>query len=375
MYAKETEDLEYVQWGPALPVRKVETRKDPFNPDKPAPPTYRMLMRNIPPGEQFQVKVSDEPHLMGDVSTNSSMVKSLSMPVAPAVPSHLRLHRTDPRLNHKKHDGTVCVDLHWSHPHPQLRRQPDDVYFRITYNGRGEPPTEYCADRIGNVKHQCGTPLPSASAELPLSYETLCGLRPNRTLRFALEAFNCDGQRAEATLTAVTPPSGPSMMVEMVTHPREQESAAGFKPTVIVDWVPQIDPLIEGHAVYLGLADIFAAKLICWLPRTMPGKMEVPIIHKNDTHSTDGLLLHDYWGGTAVHQEQELMVATRTAYYIDGVKVGHLESPASRYRLGDWHILEEAVKCLTSFEAPHSDYVTYPVTLSWTQQEAISRYD
>merc|ERR1712129_365628 len=126
---------------------------------------------------------------------------------------------------------------------------------------------------------------------------------------------------------------------------------------VIVDWVPQIDPLIEGHVLYLGLADVFAEKLLCWLPRNLPGRLELPILHKNNTHSEDALLLRDYWEHHPVHQEQELMVATRTAYYdARGRKAGYLESPASRFPLGDWLVEEEAVKCLTSFEADSPSY-------------------
>jgi len=376
LYAKRPDDLEYLQWGGPLRVRKVERQRRPGEGDGAGDePMYRMLMQHIPPGQEFRVKVADAPHLQGDVSEASEASHSLASPVIPVTPSQLELHRTDPRLNHQMHDSSVCVDLHWAHPHTQLHRKPDDVYFRISVNGKGEPPFEKCRDTFGRGVRNCGTPLASASSELPLSYATLCRLRPNRTLTFTLEAFNCDGQRAEGVITAVTPPTGPAMMIELLTHSRDQESKAGFKPTVIVDWVPQNDPLIEGHALYLGLADVFAVKLICWLPRSLPGHIELPVLHKNDTHSEDALLLRDFGRHLAVHQEQELMVATRTAYFVNGVKAGHLESPMTRFRLGNWLVMVEAVKCLTSFEAPHTDYVAYPVTLSWTEQQALARYD
>ena len=39
--------------------------------------------------------------------------------------------------------------------------------------------------------------------------------------------------------------------------------------------------------------------------------------------------------------------------------------------LGDWLILEDQVKCLTSFAAEHASYVAKPVELSWTEEQAM----
>merc|ERR1711933_330807 len=102
-----------------------------------------------------------------------------------------------------------------------------------------------------------------------------------------------------------------------------------------------------GHAVYLGLTEVEAMKLLCWVPHNhsayAAGHLELPITQRNHTHAEGSLLLTDFLAGFPVHQEQELLVATRTE--------GHLESPAYKYRLGDWQVLDEAVKCLTDFEA------------------------
>lgn len=367
LYAKRPEDDDFLQWGHSLKAWRLDGQD--------GPPKYRLLMQHIPPGSSLRVKVSVTPHLLGDTSEESASEVSLRSPPFLAEPSELELHRTDPRLNKEKHDSSVCVDLHWSHPHPRLRHQPDDVFFRILYHGVREPPMEVCTDAVGSSERKCGQPLHSTKSKLPKSYETICGLRPNRTLGFIVQAFNCDGQQVESQLQAVTPPSGPAVVFKKITQTRNQESSIGFKPRVLIDWVPQIDPLIEGHAIYLGLADIFAEKLLCWVPRSLPGQIELPIKHKNHTHSEDALLLRDYWSKLPVHQEQELMVASRTAYYVGGRKKGYLESPASRFELGDWLVMEEAVECLTSFEATKPFYASRPVALAWTQAQALSMYD
>merc|ERR1712066_363456 len=104
---------------------------------------------------------------------------------------------------------------------------------------------------------------------------------------------------------------------------------------------------IEGHAVYLGLRLVSSMRMLCWIPHdnssVSTGHLELPIVHKNHTYSEDMLLLKDFLHRYHVHHEQELLVATRTA--------GHLESPAFSARLGEWLVLDEAVKCLTSFDA------------------------
>jgi hypothetical protein len=214
-------------------------------------------------------------------------------------------------------------------------------------------------------------PLLSVSSELPSSYATVCGLRPKRRLHLSVEAFNVDGQTAAAHIEAFSPPSAPSVVTSLVTHPAAQESVAGFQRRAVLDWIPQHDDFIKGHAIYLGLTEVESMKLLCWVPHENSafavGHLELPIVHRNHTHSENSLLLADYLEGYPVHQEQELLVSTRT--------VGHLESPAYKFRLGEWQVLDEAVKCLTDFEATHQTYVSKPVTLSWTQTEALSVYD
>lgn len=72
-----------------------------------------------------------------------------------------------------------------------------------------------------------------------------------------------------------------------------EETIAGFHPMVVLDWVPQEDPLIEGHAVYLGLREVSAMKLLCWVPTSYPGHLDLPIMHKNHTHTMHDLLVED----------------------------------------------------------------------------------
>merc|ERR1712093_218670 len=139
-----------------------------------------------------------------------------------------------------------------------------------------------------------------------------------------------------------------------VTAPGNQESAAGFRPTCFIDWIPQHDHLIEGHAIYQSLVGISAIKLLCWVPNKMSAKKShttgavsghvvLPIVHKNHTYAEDSLLLRDFVDGYEVHQEQEVMVTVRIK--------GGLESPPYKFLLGDWLVLDEELKCLTSFDA------------------------
>jgi len=160
-----------------------------------------------------------------------------------------------------------------------------------------------------------------------------------------------------------------------ITRPMSEETIAGFHPMVVLDWVPQEDPLIEGHAVYLGLREVSAMKLLCWVPTSYPGHLDLPIMHKNHTHTMHDLLVEDYWNHHAVHQEQELIIAARTACVANGKRTGYLESPAIVHRLGDWLVMEEAVKCLTAFDARFASYVAHPVVTSWTQEQALAIYD
>lgn len=370
-FAKRPGDLEYVQWGAPLRVRKIERTiywiKHVF---------YRVLLRDFPPGQAVLVKISDSSTLMGDVSDASTKMVLKKSSVAPALPSNLQIHRTDPRLHWKKHDESVCVDLHWSHPNPLLHQQPDDVYFRIDWNWMGEPLEQFCADSVGELSRSCGIPLKSVRSDLPSSYAMICGLRPNRTIKFEVEAFNCDQNSSKSHFVAVTPMSAPNVVMDFVTKPPDQESIAGFRPMAVVDWIPQYNPLIEGHAVYLVLKDIYAMKLLCWVPVDQPGQLKIPIVKKNFTHSKDTQLLRDFFWDRPVHQEQELVVATRSAVLVNGTKTGyHVESPGSSLALGTWLVLSQAVKCFASFESANPRYVSHPVTPAWTQEGALTMYD
>jgi len=239
-------------------------------------------------------------------------------------------------------------------------------------------------DEVGSLTRRCGQPLSSVTSALPESYATICHLRPKRWLRFTVEAFNTDSQPrkpgsaiteigdvSHASMEVISPPSAPSVIKTLVTQPADQESIAGFRPKAVLDWIPQHDDLIMGHAVYLGLRELDAMKLLCWVPhnhsRYAAGSLEMPIVHMNHTYTQDTLLLRDYMAHFHVHQEQELLIATRTK--------GHLESPPRSFRLGEWLIIETLLKCLTSFEASHPAYVSMPIHLSWTQEQEMSLYD
>jgi len=108
-------------------------------------------------------------------------------------------------------------------------------------------------------------------------------------------------------------------------------------------------------------------KLMCFVPNDQVGHLEVPVIHKNHTFAEDALLLRYYLEKISVHQEQEIFVSTRLK--------GHLESPVYSFSLGDWLVVEDALKCLTSFESKRPAYVSRPIQLSLTQEEALSIYD
>eukprot|EP00913_Durusdinium_trenchii_P019758 g18574.t1 len=165
-------------------------------------------------------------------------------------------------------EGSVCVDLHWSHPFPQLKLVPEDAYFRVWMQYEGEPKKQFCED--------ARRPTP-----------------PSRTTR----VFTRTKTRVERR-----------------------------------------------------------------------GQMSLPIQKKNHTHSRDAALLHDYLQRYHVHQEQEVLVATRS-------KDEFLESPVSAFSLGDWLIMEKYVKCLTSFNAQQPSYVSSAVQLSWTEEQSMRLYD
>lgn len=368
-FAKRSTDPLFLQWGLPLQVHPVEGETESHDNDDAM--KYRVLLRGVPPGECFQLRLSTT--LDVDAASPPSSEKCMRQNArAPAAPRDLQVHRTDPRENPPRHDDSVCIDLHWAHERPKLSTHPDDVYFRIQYNYMGEPPLLFCEDGIGATKRNCGMEVRQVGSDLPLArYTTLCGLRPKRDLRFSVEAFTCDGGTQVAILDVKSPPSAPTVVTQLVTSPPREASIAGFMPLAVIDWIPQHDDQIEGHAIYLGLREVSAMKLMCWVPsgsgKFSKGHVEIPIVHKNHTFSEDAVLYRDYLRRYHVHQEQEIFVATRI--------VGMLESPAYSVRLGDWLVVDEALKCLTSFDAARPDYVMRPVMLSWTQAEGMSLYD
>ncbi|CAK9052239.1 unnamed protein product [Durusdinium trenchii] len=342
---------------------------------------YRTLMRHIPTHKAFEVKLADEEDAAFEgsaFSCSSEPEVTLPKKLHPAAPYEVQLHRTDPRTNVKNEEGSVCVDLHWSHPFPQLKLVPEDAYFRVWMQYEGEPKKQFCEDQLGVWKRRCGVQMPSASGAFGRqSFTTICGLWPSRRVTFTVEAFTCDGRAAADVITATLPPDAPSFTASLITTPANQESSAGFWPKVLIDWIPQHDDLIQGHSLYLSLKGIGAMKLICWISRQeRRGQMSLPIQKKNHTHSRDAALLHDYLQRYHVHQEQEVLVATRSVANIsrpgrNKEKDEFLESPVSAFSLGDWLIMEKYVKCLTSFNAQQPSYVSSAVQLSWTEEQSM----
>ncbi|CAK9114318.1 Caffeine-induced protein 16 [Durusdinium trenchii] len=344
---------------------------------------YRTLMRHIPTHKAFEVKLADEEDAAFEgsaFSCSSEPEVTLPKKLHPAAPYEVQLHRTDPRTNVKNEEGSVCVDLHWSHPFPQLKLVPEDAYFRVWMQYEGEPKKQFCEDQLGVWKRRCGVQMPSASGAFGRqSFTTICGLWPSRRVTFTVEAFTCDGRAAADVITATLPPDAPSFTASLITTPANQESSAGFWPKVLIDWIPQHDDLIQGHSLYLSLKGIGAMKLICWISRQeRRGQMSLPIQKKNHTHSRDAALLHDYLQRYHVHQEQEVLVATRSVANIsrpgrNKEKDEFLESPVSAFSLGDWLIMEKYVKCLTSFNAQQPSYVSSAVQLSWTEEQSMNQ--
>jgi len=362
VFAKRPTDDNFIQWGDPLEARHTEEGK------------LRILLKNLPMGGEFQVLLSSDMHWDEMESNSPISEKGLThvKPSVPHAPMNLMIHRTDPRLNTKVIDGSICVDLHWVHPHTVLHDNPHDIYFKISHGYVGEHREVICSDSVGEAERKCGIPLFSEFAEFPESYMTICGLRPNRHIRFDVEAFDCDGEAVARHITTVTPPNAPSVIATLVTEAGQQESPAGFQPTIVIDWIPQHDARIQGHAIYLGVTDISAQKLLCWEPhnRSDPhahGHLEIPIIHKNFTSAEDSQLLQDHARGNRVHQEQEIRVTTRVT--------GKLESPSYVFRLGEWLVLDMVLKCLTSFESDRTAYVSYPVVISMTQMQGMTLYD
>jgi len=360
VFAKRPKEILFLQWGTPLSVRKLSKGKTES-------PTYRVLMRELPSGKYFQVLVSDTAAGVGVDSPPSKVAITRSEAIKPAPAVDLQVHRTDPRINPKLHDGSVCVDLHWSHPHPELNGHPEDAYFRVRFRYEGELLQEFCEDTVGSKHRNCGQQIQASIKGPPSSYVTICKLRPSRKVTFLIEAFNCDHQSTSASVEMLSPTSAPTVVTRLVTSPPDQTSIAGFRPVAVIDWIPQHNELIEGHAIYLGLRQVSAMKLMCFVPNDQVGHLEVPVIHKNHTFAEDALLLRYYLEKISVHQEQEIFVSTRLK--------GHLESPVYSFSLGDWLVVEDALKCLTSFESKRPAYVSRPIQLSLTQEEALSIYD
>lgn len=362
--AKRPKDEAFIQWGSPWSTRNIGGD----------PPKYRVLVRDLPPGESFQVRLSTMADIAAGRPASLPSEKKETKPelTMPFSPNALSIHRTDPRKNLQKDDGSVCIDLHWSHPNPKLDGQPDDVYFRLTQQYVGERRHTLCRDKVGSTSRTCGVDIGIGKSHVPSSYYTICGLRPGRRLRFDVEALNCDGRAAARHIEVFSPPSAPNVVTTLVTAPGAQESIAGFNPIAVIDWIPQHDERIVGHAVYQGLVEISAMKLLCYVPSDRSneyarGHLEVPIVHMNHTYAEDSDLLDDYLSHFEVHQEQEIRVATRTS--------ANLESPAYTFRLGEWLVRDDALKCLTSFNAVHRSYVSRPIVVSWTQMQGMALYD
>eukprot|EP00933_Yihiella_yeosuensis_P037058 TRINITY_DN30900_c0_g1_i1.p1 TRINITY_DN30900_c0_g1~~TRINITY_DN30900_c0_g1_i1.p1 ORF type:complete len:480 (+),score=74.20 TRINITY_DN30900_c0_g1_i1:85-1524(+) len=393
VFAKQPQEIEFsTMWGDGVPVVDISSEPLEYNDDegykyyetfhkaleklpRGAKTTrFRALMRGIPPNRSFEIMLSDyvdaELGTVGHFSTSSVALTTNTVVMVPAKPQNVEIHRTDPRLNLAKHDQSVCVDIHWSHPNMKLKSLPDDAYFRIFLKYEREDEWKFCEDEVGSKRRKCGVPLSSVTTDMPSSFATLCGLRPKRKIKITVDAFSCDGKSNSAHIEAETPPAAPSVTSSIVTEPTSQGSKAGFRPIVSIDWIPQHDKLITGHAIYLALKGIGAMKLLCWQPHDAVvgnGHLALPIRHRNFTHSEDSAILRDYISMFHVHQEQEVMISTRI--------VGNLESPLYVFSLGDWLVAEESVKCLNSFAADHATYVSRPIQLSFTQEQALSMYD
>jgi len=376
-FTRRPEDLDFIQWGG--PILSHLVRKG----DKPkgsaaglegrGSATYRALVQHLPHGGSLQAKLSVTNDLTDafPVSPPSKKGKTHPRSAATDPPSNLQVHRTDPRLNKPKHDGSVCMDLHWEHAHTALSGRPGDVYFRVAYNYTGEGEKEFCSDFIDEKVRNCGKPLTVLAAKLPTNYATICGLRPKHHIVITVSAFNCDNIHQSSSLAVHTPPNAPSVVASMVTTPMAQESVAGFRPRAVLDWIPQHDPRIAGHAVYLGLNHISTMKLLCWIPsygsKFSNGHLELPIAYTQHTHTEDTRMYDDYLKRFPVHQEEELYITTRTTE--------NLESPAFTFLLGSWLVEDYALKCLTSFDAPRPAYAAEDQPLAWTQAESLSLYD
>jgi len=364
LFAKRPKDLEFIEWGSPRLAHPVGKNR------------YRTMMQTLPKNEEFEVRVAASSE--GPKSQISAVKVTRAEPHTPGPPQSLEIHRTDPRTNENKPDGSVCIDVHWSHAHADLKVKVTDVFFKISHQYVNESAVEICQDEVGERKRHCGTPIHTFS-DLPQAYVTACGLRPDRHLSIMVEAFSCDRKFSSASIKTVTPPSAPSVVHSMVTAPGLEQSIAGFRPMAVIDWIPQHDDLIEGYAIYQSLVGISAMKLLCWVPSSgsgyAKGHLDIPIVHKNHTYAEDSWLLRDYGYHFRVHQEQEIMVTARVRCNRDPTLNRHLESPPYTFRLGSWLVLDEEIKCLTSFEAKHPQYVSHPIRLAWTQQQAMSAYD
>ena len=200
IYGRQSKDSEYTaEWGGGLrPLDitdagpddgQIETATATSSSDRKIR-RYRALMRKLPAHKAFEVKLADKEDAAFEGSSFSCPSKprlSSAEALVPAAPYDLQLHRTDPRINVKNDEGSVCMDLHWSHPHTELALLPDDAYFRIFTTYEEEAPKLFCEDKVGVWKRECGIRMRTASSKT-LSFATKCGLWPKRRVTFTIEA-------------------------------------------------------------------------------------------------------------------------------------------------------------------------------------------
>jgi len=121
-------------------------------------------MQTLPKNEEFEVRVAASSE--GPKSQISAVKVTRAEPHTPGPPQSLEIHRTDPRTNENKPDGSVCIDVHWSHAHADLKVKVTDVFFKISHQYVNESAVEICQDEVGERKRHCGTPIHTFS-DLP----------------------------------------------------------------------------------------------------------------------------------------------------------------------------------------------------------------
>ncbi|CEM29595.1 unnamed protein product [Vitrella brassicaformis CCMP3155] len=326
----------WVQWGAAGAITPVPNKNGFF----------RTLLRGLPPGTEFAVKLTaDDDPVTQRFSPPSKAVKTLEEALNPP-PSHtVKVHRTDPRLNKQRVHPTgaqsVCVDVHWHHPHlpSDFSNSPFDTFFTVSAKYRDEPPWAICEDYRAEdytIKRNCGHPVYSSLQYYhpwrPASaYHTVCGLRDGHNITFEVATYNCDGPGPLTEMTAPLPPKAPDVVRRI--HVRDR--------TIYLDWVPQHSPWISGYAIYLGLSGMDAMKLLCYVPLHEGGSVDLPLIPldmKKTLVIQDRLPLGwDACNDTrTIKQQQEIGVSARLIY--------GSESPLSRAPLNGWIVDEDKLR-------------------------------